>query len=121
MMMFVCVGIAAAYMTACDKNDDCSLDLTGNCMIEELSLDNYEGTIDLATRSIVVRLPEGHDASRMTVTSLKISDGAKADIAQGQVLNMESAHRPSASAWATSIWTGTSASCTTRRRFCRSW
>ncbi len=90
-MMFVCVGIAAAYMTACDKNDDCSLDLTGNCMIEELSLDNYEGTIDLATRSIVVRLPEGHDASRMTVTSLKISDGAKADIAQGQVLNMESA------------------------------
>lgn len=91
MMMFVCVGIAAAYMTACDKNDDCSLDLTGNCMIEELSLDNYEGTIDLATRSIVVRLPEGHDASRMTVTSLKISDGAKADIAQGQVLNMESA------------------------------
>ena len=91
MMMFVCVGIAAAYMTACDKNDDCSLDLTGNCMIEELSLDNYEGTIDLATRSIVVRLPEGHDASRMTVTSLKISDGATADIAQGQVLNMESA------------------------------
>lgn len=91
MMMFVCVGIAAAYMTACDKNDDCSLDLTGNCMIEELSLDNYEGTIDLATRSIVVRLPEGHDASRMTVTSLKISDGAKANIAQGQVLNMESA------------------------------
>ena len=91
MMMFVCVGIAAAYMTACDKNDDCSLDLTGDCMIEELSLDNYEGTIDLATRSIVVRLPEGHDASRMTVTSLKISDGATADIAQGQVLNMESA------------------------------
>lgn len=91
MMMFVCVGIAAAYMTACDKNDDCSLDLTGDCMIEELSLDNYEGTTDLATRSIVVRLPEGHDASRMTVTSLKISDGAKANIAQGQVLNMESA------------------------------
>ena len=83
--------VALLGLTACDKNDDCKLDLTGNCLIEEISLNGYAGTIDLATRSIVVRLPEGTPATQMTVTSLKISEGATADIAQGQVLNMSAA------------------------------
>ena len=87
----VCALVALLGLTACDKNDDTALVLSGNCMIEEISLDGYAGIIDVASRSIVVRLPEGTDCSQMKVTSLKVSEGAKADIAVGQVLNMEAA------------------------------
>ena len=87
----MCALVAMLGFTACDKNDDTALNLSGNCMIEEIALDGYAGTIDLTTRSIVVRLPEGTPCSQMKVTSLKISDGATADIAQGQVLNMDAA------------------------------
>ena len=87
----MCALVALVSFTACDKNDESSLDLNGNCMIEELSLNGYPGIIDLATRSIVVRLPEGTPATQMKVTSLKVSQGATADVAEGQVLNMESA------------------------------
>ncbi len=87
----MCALVALVSFTACDKNNESSLDLNGNCMIEELSLNGYPGIIDLATRSIVVRLPEGTPATQMKVTSLKVSQGATADVAEGQVLNMESA------------------------------
>ncbi len=87
----LCSLVVLLGLTACDKNDECTLDLTGNCLIEEIALDGFAGTIDLATRSIVVRLPEGTPCNAMKVTSLKLSDGATADIAQGQVLNMEEA------------------------------
>ena len=87
----MCGLVALLGLTACEKNDDTSLVLSGDCLIEEISLDNYAGIIDLATRSIVVRLPEGTPCSAMKVTSLKLSAGAKADVALGQVLNMESA------------------------------
>ena len=60
-------------------------------MVEQLVLDNYEGTIDLKSRSIVVRLPEVYATSAMQVTTLKLSDGAVCNIAQGATLNMDAA------------------------------
>ena len=60
-------------------------------MVEAISLDNYEGIIDLASRTIQVRLPEVYETSAMTVTALNISDGAECNIRQGEKLNMEAA------------------------------
>ena len=87
----MCIFALMLGLTACDKNDDCTLDLNGNCLIEEIALDGYAGIIDLPSHSIVVRLPEGTPCNAMKVTSLRLTEGATADIAQGQVLNMEEA------------------------------
>ena len=86
----VCCCITAA-LTACSNDNTSDLQLSGDCMVEQLVLDNYEGTIDLKSRSIVVRLPEVYATSAMQVTTLKLSDGAVCNIAQGATLNMDAA------------------------------
>ena len=60
-------------------------------MVESIALDNYEGTINLASRSIVVRLPEVYETSAMQVTKLSISDGASCNVKQGETLNLDAA------------------------------
>lgn len=60
-------------------------------MVESIALDNYEGTINLASRSIVVRLPEVYKTSAMQVTKLSISDGASCNAKQGETLNLDAA------------------------------
>lgn len=77
-------------LTSCEKNDDSTLALGGECLVEQIMLDDYEGMVSLDLRSIVVRVPETADVSAMAVKNLKLSDGAKADVAVGQTLNMES-------------------------------
>ncbi|MCQ2219863.1 MAG: DUF4960 domain-containing protein [Prevotella sp.] len=87
----MCAFASLLVLASCDKNDDCGLDLNGNCLIEQIALDNFEGNVDLASRSIVVRVPETAVTNAMKVTSMKISDGAKADVTSGQTLNMDNA------------------------------
>jgi len=60
-------------------------------MVEAIKLDNFEGTINLASRSIVVRLPEVYDTQAMKVTDLTLSNGATCNISQGATLNMGAA------------------------------
>jgi len=60
-------------------------------MVEAIKLDNFEGTIDLASRSILVRLPEVYDTQAMKVTDLTLSNGATCNISQGATLNMGAA------------------------------
>lgn len=87
-LSLICTGF---LFTACSDDNVSDLRLDGDCMIESIALDNYEGTIDLATRSIEVRLPEVYETSAMTVTSLNISNGATCDVKQGDKLNMNAA------------------------------
>jgi len=77
--------------TACSDDHTSDLRLSGDCMVEAFALDGYEGTIDLTTRTITVRLPEVYDTSAMKVTTLSISNGAAANISMGQTLNMSAA------------------------------
>ena len=86
----MCCGMSAA-LTACSDDNTSDLRLNGDCMIEQLALDNYEATVDLTSRTVVVRLPEVYNTQAMTVTDLKISNGATCNISQGQTLNMEAA------------------------------
>ena len=76
---------------ACSDDHVSDLQLSGDCMVEKVALDNYEGTIDLKSRSIIVRLPEVYSTSAMQVTALSISSGATCNIKQGETLNMDAA------------------------------
>ena len=76
---------------ACSDDNVSDLQLSGDCMVESVTLDNYEGIIDLPTRSIIVRLPEVYETSAMKVTSLNISNGATCNVKQGETLNMDAA------------------------------
>jgi hypothetical protein len=76
---------------SCSDDNTSDLQLDGDCMIEALSLDGFEGTVDLSTRSVVVRLPEVYNTSKMKVTSLAVSEGAVCNVKTGDVLNMDAA------------------------------
>lgn len=80
--------VALLAMTACNDDNVSDLDLSGDCSVERLSLDDYEGIVDLKSRSITVRVPEVYDEGCMTVSDLKISDGAECDIKIGDKLNL---------------------------------
>ena len=78
-------------LAACSDDNVSDLQLSGDCMVEYIKLDNYEGVINLPSRSIVVRLPEVYETSAMKVTALTLSNGAVCDIQEGQTLNMDAA------------------------------
>ncbi|MBQ0056876.1 MAG: DUF4960 domain-containing protein [Bacteroidales bacterium] len=77
------------FLTACDDSNVSNLSLSGDCKVEALTLnDNLEGQINLANRTIKVKVPvDFTDKSGMTVSKLEISKGAKANMAQGDVVD----------------------------------
>ncbi len=83
--------LLCVLFAACNDDNVSDLQLSGDCLIESIALDGYKGNIDLARRSIVVRLPETYATSAMKVTSLKISDGAVCNVREGETLNMDAA------------------------------
>ena len=85
-----CCGLAP-MLSSCSEDNISDLALSGNCMIDQLTLDNYEGIIDLPSRSIIVRLPEVYETSAMKITALKMSDGAECNVRQGETINMDAA------------------------------
>ena len=86
----ICALCMICGFTAC-KDNTSDLSLSGNCVIESIALDGYQGVIDLAARTITVRLPEVYETSAMKVTALSISQGAVCNIQQGQTINMDAA------------------------------
>lgn len=92
-LMYLSIALFATLFTftSCTKDNTSDLQLNGDCSIETIQLDNYDGIIDLATRSITVRLPQIYNISAMKVTALQISEGASCNIAVGQTLCMDAA------------------------------
>ncbi len=80
--------MAVLALTACSDDKVSDLNLTGDCAITELALDNYSGTIDKTSRTITVRVPETFDISQMSVSKLTLSEGAKSNVVVGDMLNM---------------------------------
>lgn len=80
--------MAILALTACSDDNVSDLNLSGSCSITELALDNYGGSIDKTTRTIIVRVPETYDISQMSVTKLNLSDGAKSNVNVNDQLNM---------------------------------
>lgn len=82
------LGVA---MTACTSNES-DLKLSGDCLVTELALDGYDALIDYTDYKLNVQLPEGTEVDDMVVTELELSEGAVADINEGDHLNMSSPH-----------------------------
>lgn len=80
--------MAVLTLAACSDDNLSDLNLNGGCSITELALDNYEGNIDKATRTITVRVPETYDINQMSLTKLALSEGAKSNVNEGDKLNM---------------------------------
>jgi hypothetical protein len=85
-LLYLLMGILA--LTACSEDNVSDLQLTGGCSVTELALDDYEGTVDKAARTITVRVPETYDISQMTLSKLTLSDGAVCDAKVGDKMNM---------------------------------
>lgn len=78
-------------LNACTAEIVAPMQVSGDCLIEEIALDNYAGTVDLLTRTVEVRLPMGYDAATMKVSKLTLSSGADCNVRQGETLNMNTA------------------------------
>ncbi len=91
--MLACLTLLVALFTfsSCNEENTSDLQLNGDCSIEAIQLDNFDGIIDLASRSITVRLPEIYNTSNMKITSLQLSEGATSNVEVGQTLNMDAA------------------------------
>lgn len=88
-----CSVLAGLLFVACDKKD-ADFNLSGDCRIEALTLDQtYAGTIDQAKHTIVVAIPETYDEQNMAVTTLSLSQGAGASVQQGDCLNLTAPKR----------------------------
>ena len=90
--MVLAVFAVASATTACSDDNTSDLQLTGNCTVQSLVLDQYEGMVDLASRTVTVRVPETYNTDEMSVAKLELSEGATADLAVGDKLNMSVAH-----------------------------
>lgn len=90
--MVLAVFAVAFATTACSDDNTSDLQLTGNCTVQSLVLDQYEGMVDLASRTVTVRVPETYNTDEMSVAKLELSEGATADLAVGDKLNMSVAH-----------------------------
>jgi len=78
-------------LNACTAEKAAPMQVNGDCLIEEIALDDYAGTVDLLTRTVEVRLPMGYDAAAMKVSKLTLSSGADCNVRQGETLNMNTA------------------------------
>ena len=83
--------VMLGLLCSCSSDNVSNMQLSGDCMVEALALDNYDGSVDLTSRSIVVRLPETYGHTALKVTKLQISAGATCNVKEGDVLNMDAA------------------------------
>lgn len=86
---FISIVMAVACLlglTNC-KKDASHLDLSGDCLVEQICFDNaYKGLVDLPSRTITVILPETYSRDDLQLTNLQLSAGATATYAQGDHL-----------------------------------
>ena len=85
------LSLSVAFcFTACQKQDN-PFHVDGDCRIDSLVLDEiYPGVVDHASATVTVAVPEVHDDHLMTLTTLRLSAGAKATPGQGTQVNMTS-------------------------------
>ena len=91
LLAMLLVLLSAAF-SACSDHKTGTMNMEGDCEIEAFALDNINGVIDHAKRMIVVNLPEVYETSAMKVTGLKLSAGAKCNLAIGDQMDMGTSH-----------------------------
>ena len=81
----------SSALTACSDDQTGSVNISGDCLVQKFVLnDQYEGSIDMVTKLIKVKVPVDFTAKNdMVVTSMVVSPGAESNIKQGDHINME--------------------------------
>lgn len=88
---FIFAAIAAiGLFSSCNDDNTGSMNVEGNCHVQELTLnDQFTAQVILDKALLKVKVPVDFTAKRdMTVTKLKLSDGATATVKQGDHLNL---------------------------------
>ena len=86
----LCTLSLCTVLASCQKKDNL-FNVDGDCLIDSLVLDEiYPGVVDHASATVTVAVPEVHDDHLMTITTLRVSAGAKATPGQGEQVNMTS-------------------------------
>lgn len=88
----MCAVLVMMLSAACNKKNISDLNVAGDCNVEALILnDKYEGVINPQTRIIRVKVPvDFAKKDAMKISTLKVSEGARTNIAQGDIINFES-------------------------------
>lgn len=81
----------AMLFSACSDDHSGSMNIGGECFVDELILnDKYVATINTEKRIVKVKVPVDFDQkSDMVITSLKLSKGAKANLSVGDHINLQ--------------------------------
>lgn len=82
--MAILLGLS---MTACTSHES-DLELSGDCLVKELSLNAAKASINSIDYKLNVQVPEGTELDAMKVTSFTLSPGAVADLKVGDLINM---------------------------------
>ena len=87
--LYTILLVAVAYLTVTGCSDDfkSGLRLNGDVWVNSIRLDEYAGTVDYQNKAIVVGVPYDYDITRMVVTEMNLSEGAKASIAIGETID----------------------------------
>jgi len=90
-LFVICLIAAVCGFTACSDDISGSVNVSGDCAVEELTLnDEYKATINTSKRLVKVKVPVDFDKkSDMVITSMRISDGAKANMKVGDHINLQ--------------------------------
>ena len=90
-LFVICLIAAVCGFTACSDDISGSVNVSGDCAVEELTLnDQYKATINTSKRLVKVKVPVDFDKkSVMVITSMRISDGAKANLKVGDHINLQ--------------------------------
>lgn len=84
----LCALSLCTLLCGCNKKSN-SFDVSGDCKIEKMVLDGqFTAVVDHAARTAVVPVPEVHNDQLMTITELTLSPGAKANMKQGDKVNL---------------------------------
>jgi len=86
-------GFLLLSLAGCDESNVSDLRLEGDCLVETLQLNNtYNGQIDLYKRTIKVKVPvDFTEKGSMTLSKLTLSEGATANLSEGDMLDLNAA------------------------------
>ncbi|MBQ8463883.1 MAG: DUF4960 domain-containing protein [Prevotella sp.] len=89
----ICAVCVLCGFTGCSDDNTSDMILSGDCLVEELVLNGeYKATVSTEKRLLKVKVPvDFAQKGDMQITSLKLSDGATANLKQGDHINLESA------------------------------
>ncbi|MDE5797230.1 MAG: DUF4960 domain-containing protein, partial [Muribaculaceae bacterium] len=74
-------------MPACSHDNTSDLKLDGFTTLDYLKLSDYEAVIDHKTKQASIGVPIDEDVTRLTVTSVRVAEGAKADLTEGEIVD----------------------------------